>query len=157
MNQNVLLSLLIGLLIGFGGGMFAAGVEPQSHGDEHAHEHDDDHDHGHERVNAEVPYPGITKLEATPDAKGGYNVYFETENFTITPSSVNNENVANQGHAHIFVNEEKISRVYGNWFYVGADHFHEGTNVIEVTLNANDHSEWAIENVSILKEITVTQ
>lgn len=102
-----------------------------------------EHDHPALPVNAALPIPSITHL-VFPDAMDGYNVQILTQNFTFTPASINRDNVANEGHAHIYVNGVKYSRVYGNWFHLPATALQPGVNAVTVTLNANDHSTWAM-------------
>lgn len=101
-----------------------------------------DHDHPALPVDPALPIPSLTHL-VFPDAMDGYNVQVLSRNFTFTPASINRENVANEGHAHIYVNGVKIARVYGNWYHLPASYLKPGVNAVTVTLNANDHSTWA--------------
>lgn len=102
-----------------------------------------EHDHPALPVDPELPIPSLTHL-VFPDAMDGYNVQILSRNFTFTPASINRENVANEGHAHIYVNGVKYARVYGNWFHLPATAMRAGVNAVTVTLNANDHSTWAM-------------
>jgi hypothetical protein len=61
----------------------------------------------------------------------------------------------NQGHAHIYVNGVKVSRVYSKWYYLSSAFLKPGENNVSVTLNANDHSEWAINGTSISSSVRV--
>lgn len=135
-----------------------------------SHSHDDetmdtDHSHGEdtdmqahdmEMVSPTAPVPTV-RVEAVGDTKDGYNVEIVTTNFAFTPETVNEEVVQNTGHAHIYVNGEKIARVYSNWFHLSGELFADGENEIMVTLNANNHGEWAIDGTSITNTITVTK
>lgn len=113
-------------------------------------------DHPSIEVTTDTPIPTVA-IEALPDTKDGYNVHITTENFTFTPERVNETPIPNEGHAHIFVNGIKISRVYGEWFYLPSSHFVSGENIIEVTLNANDHSDWLYNGEHISAQVTVTK
>jgi hypothetical protein len=102
-----------------------------------------DHDHPALPVDPALPIPSLTHL-VFPDAMDGYNVQILSRNFTFTPAAINRENVANEGHAHIYVNGVKYARIYGNWFHLPSAALFPGVNAVTVTLNANDHSTWAL-------------
>jgi hypothetical protein len=112
------------------------------------------HNHAMLDINNWAQIPEL-KIDAIKDAKDGYNIHIQTKNFTFTPENVNTKNIDNQGHAHIFINGIKISRVYGSWYYVSSDKLQSGMNTIEVTLNANDHSELVLNNNHINASVEV--
>jgi hypothetical protein len=58
--------------------------------------------------------------------------------------SVNTENIQNQGYIYIYIKDEKIARVYDEWFHLDDHHLSNGINVLRITLNSNDHSTWSI-------------
>lgn len=93
-------------------------------------------------VDPALPIPSLTHL-VFPDAMDGYNVQILARNFTFTPAAINRDVVPNEGHAHIYINGVKITRVYGNWHHLPSALFAPGVNAMTVTLNANDHSTWA--------------
>ena len=101
-----------------------------------------EHVHPARPVDPNLPIPSLTHL-AFPDALDGYNVQILVRNFTFTPAAINHDVVPNEGHAHIYINGIKISRVYGNWYHLPSTLFSPGVNALTVTLNANDHSTWA--------------
>lgn len=72
--------------------------------------------HGSLEIQAEGA-PEIT-IEVTKDPMDGWNVRLITENFTFTPQTVNSENVLNTGHAHLYVNDVKIARLYSPNFHI---------------------------------------
>ena len=76
-------------------------------------------------------------------------------NFTFTPSAINKDPVDNEGHAHLYINGEKITRVYGNWVHIPSSLLVTGPNAVSVTLNGNDHSEWARDGKSISSTVIV--
>ncbi|MFG6518923.1 hypothetical protein ACGYLX_15855 [Sulfitobacter sp. 1A13496] len=114
------------------------------------------HNHPLREVAAGLPVPTITHL-VFPDEMDGYNVQVLTENFTFTPSAINKDVVENKGHAHLYINGEKISRVYGNWVHIPSNLLVAGANAVSVTLNANDHSEWAKDGKSIGSTVIVVK
>ena len=68
---------------------------------------------------------------------GGYNLHLITTNFKFTPENAGRTQVFGEGHAHLYLNDEKIARVYGNWFYLPP--LPQGDYDVEVTLNGNGH------------------
>lgn len=161
--QKIIL-VAVGVLIGASAGPFILeqfdrsenNMEMNHEMDGHTHADEPMHDHGGQAVVDVSPAPTVT-LVAQADSKSGYNLRLETENFTFTPESVGGENVQGQGHAHVYVNDVKITRVYGDWVHLPAEVFKAGENRILVTLNANDHSQWHIANEPVQAEIMVTQ
>lgn len=114
------------------------------------------HSHPMREVAAGLPVPAVTHL-VFPDAMDGYNIQILTENFTFTPSAINRDIVPNEGHAHLYVNGEKVLRVYGRWVHLPASFLVTGANVVTVTLNANDHSEWANDGMAIGSSVIVVK
>jgi hypothetical protein len=90
----------------------------------------------------------------TEDAKSGYNIKILTTDFIFTPESVNGENVIGEGHAHLYVDGEKVGRLYSPYYHY--DGSFEGTKTFSVTLNANDHGEYAIDGEVISTEVQIT-
>ena len=79
------------------------------------------------------------EIDVIEDAVSGYNVRIVTDKFTFTPESVNQANITGQGHAHLYVDDVKIGRVYSEWTHYNENF--EGTKEFKVTLNSNDHSD----------------
>jgi hypothetical protein len=124
--------------------------------DGHSHADGHTHDHSAPAVVNVSPAPSIV-LDAILDSKSGYNLRLITENFTFTPEVVGGESVQGQGHAHVYVNGNKIARVYGEWIHIPAEELKAGENIISATLNADNHSEWQVANESVQAEIMVMQ
>jgi hypothetical protein len=116
----------------------------------------DMHQHPLRNVSPDKPVPSVTHL-VFPDIMGGYNVQIIPRNFEFTAAAINREVKNNQGHAHIYVNGIKVSRVYSKWYYLSAGFLKPGVNTVSVTLNANDHSEWAINGGRILSNVRVVK
>lgn len=102
------------------------------------------------------PIPTVA-IEAIRDSKDGYNIHVITTNYTFTPETVGGTARANTGHAHLYVNDVKVARLYGSWFNLGNASLATGENRIKVTLNADDHSEWARDGEHIAAEVIVTK
>ena len=175
-----ILFLLIGLFFGSGLGFFVAAannatLDGHDHGaDGHASPaHGGGHDSG---GGSSVPdgasamaaahrHDTPLSLPAGPDAPtldlriekdpvGGWNLKIETGNFRFAPEAVNGAPAANQGHAHVYVDGEKLARVYAPWFHLGA--LPRGRHVISVSLNANDHRPLAVDGTPLEASRTVT-
>ena len=78
------------------------------------------------------------ELEIRKDKVSGWNIKLLVENFSFTPDSVNGPAIQNQGHAHIYLNDKKIARLYSPFFHL--DSLPAGEHTIKITLNADDHS-----------------
>ena len=104
--------------------------------------------HPAREIDPELPVPRVS-FAAFLDTMDGYNIRIETENFRFAPEDVNAAPVANEGHAHIYVNGKKVSRLYGPWFNLRSQYLDEGTNEVLITLNANDHTGWALDGQCI--------
>ena len=90
-------------------------------------------------------------LSVTPDAMGGFNVQIKTTNFVWAPENASGMHMAGEGHAHIYVDGEKLGRVYGEWYHLNTKNagISEGTHTVMVDLNGNDHVPYAIEGTPI--------
>lgn len=105
------------------------------------------HNHKQLEIPAGQPVPEVD-LIVTEDSMSGWNLEIKTSNFTLTPENVNQNASFSEGHAHLFINGQKVTRLYGNWYYL--DSLEPGTNEITVTLNANNHDDLVYEGEMIL-------
>lgn len=110
----------------------------------------------HEQIEVDKAVAPTVKLEVEKDAKGGYNLHLITTNYTFSPEEANKEHVDNHGHGHLYVNGVMMSRLYGEWFHIRE--LSHGKNQIKVTLNNNNHKEYAVDGQSIqdIVEVDVT-
>ncbi|MFT4914355.1 MAG: hypothetical protein ACI85V_000128 [bacterium] len=147
--MRLLALFIIGLTFGFGGGfLVAGGMGPSSH--DHAGHGDTDHDMSM-LVPWEGPAPDLS-LEVTQELGDFVNLHIIADGFTFTPETVNLDPTPGTGHAHIYVDGIKIARVYGPWFHV--ENVAPG-QTIRVTLNADNHALWGIDDHPIVAEIIV--
>ncbi len=89
------------------------------------------------------------------DKSSGWNLHIITSNFRFAPQAASSPHVAGEGHAHIYVNGEKLARVYGPWFHIA--NLPKGETMVTITLNANNHSPLAVgeKALSVMKKIAV--
>lgn len=111
----------------------------------------------HNTIESTTNTTPTVSVEAIKDAKDGYNINIITTNFVWAPEHVNQTPIQGEGHAHIYVDNIKIARVYSNWFHLSDSNLHPGKNTIVVTLNANDHSEWMKNAEHIQTELIITK
>lgn len=97
--------------------------------------------HAHEdaiEVDAETG-PSVM-LEAFPDSVSGFNLRAVTRNFTFTPEDVGKAHVDGTGHGHVYVDDTKVGRIYGEWYLL--DKLAPGAHEVTVTLTSNDHRDY---------------
>ena len=111
------------------------GQEKTSNPTGHSH---DKHDHKPLEVSADQPIPTVD-LIVHKDAVIGWNLEVQVSNFQFAPENVNQESKTNEGHAHLYINGEKIARLYSSWHHL--DSLESGENEVKVTLNANGHED----------------
>lgn len=80
------------------------------------------------------------RLAVTKDAKMGYNLRVVTRDFTWAPQNASSKHKMGEGHAHLYIDGKKITRLYGEWYYLGT--LAAGRHNVRVTLNGNDHSDY---------------
>ena len=108
-------------------------------------------DHGHHQHKAiniieGQPVPKVD-LIVHPEAVKGWNLEIQVENFQFVPAKANQTSVPNKGHAHLYINGKKITRLYGNWYYL--ENLAPGENEIKVSLNANGHESLVYQGKGI--------
>lgn len=147
--MRLLLLFIIGLTFGFGGGFLAGGgMGESSLGHDHA-----GHDHA-EPEEALVEWtgpPANLTLGLAADKGNAMNLNIKADGFTFTPETVNTDPTPGTGHAHVYLNGEKIRRVYTPWVHI--ETVLPG-DVIRVTLNADNHAAWGENGTPITAEIS---
>lgn len=137
----------------------AHGDTHDAHGDSHggmhgdASGHGDGHHHGSINVSDADAMPSI-QLVVHEDPINGWNLELITENFAFAPERVNGDSTINEGHAHLYINGEKIMRIYSNWHHLPS--LDSGMNTVMVTLNANGHEEFLNQGEVVGSSVTVS-
>ena len=104
---------------------------------------DGHHEHGNSVEVAEgVPVPTIA-IEVTEDPVEGWNLRTVTTDFRIVPENVSTAHVDGEGHMHLYIDGEKVTRLYGEWHHIGP--LAPGEHEVRVELSANDHSAMAVD------------
>ncbi len=89
----------------------------------------------------------MVEISVTPDAMSGWNLQVETQNFRFAPEHASGADQPGEGHAHVYVNDEKIARLYGAWMHIPA--LPEGGAEVKVSLNSNSHGMIAVDGVPV--------
>lgn len=126
--------------------------------DQPEHQIKEGHSHGsmsHEplMIPAGQPTPTLN-LTVQPDTVRGWNLQAAVSHFTFAPERVNQASVTTEGHAHLYINGEKITRLYAPWYYIPA--LPPGEHSIRVELNANGHEPLVGADGAIEDTVTVT-
>ncbi len=164
--QNKVALFVIGLFFGGGiGFLVAAGnnitLSGHEHGEQAASDADIlvaatvDHTHNHNQsvdIQNDINAPTL-EFVLHPDDVSGWNLEIITTNFTFAPKSVNQENITGEGHAHVYVNDKRISRLYSPWMHIGT--LPAGDTVISVSLNANDHRPLSVGGTHLKAEMLI--
>ena len=79
------------------------------------------------------------RLEKDAHTKGALNLFLDLENFRFAPGEVNKTSRINEGHAHLYLNGEKLTRLYAASYFM--DKLPKGNLEIRVTLNTNMHED----------------
>ena len=93
------------------------------------------------------------ELTIEKDGHSGWNVFLATENFEFAPEDCGDEHMMGYGHAHLYLNEQKIARLYSPWYHVGD--LAPGTYEFKVSLNANNHGLYTYNGQAISALATV--
>jgi hypothetical protein len=110
------------------------------------------HTHDQLELDESQPVPTAT-ISVTKDMKMGYNLKIVTTDFTFTPQNASMADAAvpqSEGHAHLYINHEKITRLYGEYFYISSDLASPGDDVM-ITLNTNSHKDIVESNKVVIE------
>lgn len=130
------------------GVIFATGDICAPQGDRAAHRHDQI-----EEVGDAAARPSLS-AEIAADPAAGWTLRLTTQNFDFAPEHAGCAHEPGEGHAHIYVNGEKIARLYGPWFHLAS--LPKGDVTVEVGLYTNDHRAIAVNGVPVSASVAVS-
>ncbi len=113
--------------------------------------------HEHKPIDVST-WPSVPSVSivAHPDAMAGWNLEIKTTNFRFAPEHASGVVLPSEGHAHLMVDGKKIARVYGNWFHLPKEAaLTSGAHEVHITLNANDHSDLAVNGSIVGAKTTI--
>jgi hypothetical protein len=113
-------------------------------------------------VHRQVPLPaGVAvprlSVDLVADSTDGFNLHLTVEDFAFGPPEFAGrapEGVL-EGHAHLYVNGEKVARLYGLHHHLPAKLLRKGVNQVTVTLNAHSHDTWTVDGKPFLATVFV--
>ena len=98
--------------------------------------------------------PVSVHITAESDGQAGVNVSIVTEGFQFAPELVDQAHTPGSGHAHIYADGVKLSRVFDTQYHI--EELAPGEHEIRVSLNTNDHSELTYKGHIVEATATVT-
>lgn len=98
--------------------------------------------------------PVSVRITAESDGQAGVNVSIVTEGFQFSPELVDQAHTPGSGHAHIYADGVKLSRVFDTQYHI--EELAPGDHEIRVSLNTNDHSELTYQGQGVEATTTVT-
>ncbi|WOI35164.1 hypothetical protein R1T40_10695 [Tritonibacter scottomollicae] len=111
------------------------------------------HDHSAMVNMAAGPEAPALEIALTPDPMSGWNLHAMPQNFRFAPENASGADLEGEGHAHVYVNGEKIGRLYGRWMHIGT--LPEGEVEVKVSLNSNSHGVIAVDGNPVEAAVTV--
>ena len=125
-------------------------------------------DHSHMPISVpESVKPVALSLVLIKDAMSGFNLTLQTQHYDLMPprqglsmdesmsALINDDSGYVEGHAHLYINGEKIQRVYGSNIHLPETLFKQGTNSISVTLNNHGHMAWTKDDKKIVSTLYI--
>ena len=128
--------------------VFASGATPDS-------DQSREHDHGDSAPETLVSdNPVSVSIAAEVDAQGRVDVAIASDGLRFAPELVDQGHTPGAGHAHIYVDGEKLGRVFESGYSI--DGLSPGEHEIRVSLNTNDHREMVYDGRIVEDTVTVT-
>jgi len=121
----------------------------------HAHGSHDHNDAGHTHRAIETEHDMTVAVEVLADPMAGWNIHITTTGFAWAPERASTSAVDGEGHAHLYLDGEKLGRLYGEWFHLNRD-LEPGEHEVRVTLNANNHHDYTIDGEVVEAIVTFT-
>lgn len=113
----------------------------------------------HEHAMVQIPDGAkIPKLSIalTRDTKSGFNLAINTQCFELEPPELGgNAGACLEGHAHIYINGNKIYRAYSQYIHLPAELFGEGKQQVMVSLNDHEHNTWSKGSKMVMSTLVI--
>lgn len=94
------------------------------------------------------------EVQVLRDAVSGWNILIVTD-VRFAPENVSTGNVEGEGHAHVYVDGVKVSRIYGMWHYL--NDLEPGEHEIRIELSNNDHTPITTGDHVLEQIVTIEQ
>ena len=152
---GVVIVLIVGLAAGFVIGNYT-GYFDDDETDDHSHSLPHSHTsmmHGMVEVKNYTSIPTLDLLIHT-DPQSGWNLQIKTTNFTWAPRNASLDHVPGEGHAHLYIDGDKVTRLYSEWYFI--PELSSGMHQIKVSLNTNKHDSYVLDGVEIADSEMIT-
>ena len=108
-----------------------------------------DHEHGVDDQSREWELETVPELaiDIAPNENGSFLLTIDAPGFTFTGADVFDP-VPGEGHAHLYIDGELYSMVYGPEFVIPA--LDSGTHEVMVALSTNDHLDYTVDGELIM-------
>jgi hypothetical protein len=83
----------------------------------------------------------------------GWNLHVKPQNFRFAPENASTADILGEGHAHVYINGEKLGRLYANWIHLPS--LPEGDVEVKVSLNGNSHSPLMVGGVPVEAKLII--
>ena len=100
-----------------------------------------------------APVPTVSFI-IVKDTLDGWDLHVTTTNFIWTPQNINQAPVADQGHAHLYI-DGNLTVLLAPWYHIDGSVLPPGRHTITVSLNANDHSVFSANGRNIQETQTL--
>ena len=127
----------------------------ESDGEGHSHDEDGDtHSHDDEGAVVEAATAPTLDISITEDPASGWNLFADVENLTFSPENVGGEAIDGEGHLHLSIDGERVTRLYGPWWHISG--LSAGDHEVMVEVSANDHSTYGVDGDPIIALTTLS-
>ena len=101
--------------------------------------------------------PGVG-LSIQKDGLDGLDLYVVVENFIMGPPTKTwpRQKRVVQGHAQLYINGVKVSRIYSPWFHIKSNYLSNNINDILVTLNDHNQKNWVLDGKVIQAKLQLS-
>ena len=107
----------------------------------------------YESRNVKLENAPTLNVSVTEDPSAGWNLILQTTNFEYDTAFVSRNHSPGKGHAHLYVDDEILTRLYGPAYHLGS--LSEGNHSIRIVLSDNAHNEYAVNNTPIAFEFVL--
>lgn len=111
--------------------------------------------HGHGDADPfESANPPALSISIAEDPKSGWNLFADAGDFTFAPENAGGAAAEGEGHMHLYIDGERVTRLYGSWWHISG--LEAGDHDVMVEVSNNDHTVYADDGQSVMAMTTLT-
>lgn len=107
----------------------------------------------HDMAGAKAP---TLRVDIDVDKVSGYNITLTTTRFRWTPQRASSDHVAGEGHAHVYLDDKRLLRLYTPAFHLDTAALEPGAHQLRIVLNGNDHVAYSADGEMVEYETPIT-